>query len=344
MKIGNLDLAERVAVVAEIGNNHEGNFEVACELVRQAAHCGVDAVKFQTFKTAQFIRPIDAARFERLQSFELTINQFEKLAELAHSLGVLFISTPLDLDSAQSLEPLLDAYKIASCDDTFYPLLGTIAKTQKPVIVSTGISDWSQIQKTVGYIQSAWSKEGVVNPQLAVLHCVSSYPVEPEQANLNAIKFLQTELDYPIGYSDHVVGLDAAVTAVGLGARIVEKHFTLDRHYSDFRDHQLSSDPQELKALVQKVRLTERLLGSVSKQVQPCALELSSTIRRSIAVKRSMKAGEILTIGDLIWNRPGNGIPPGSESEVIGKRLKHAVSPGQQLKEEDFESCGDCDK
>ncbi|MCG9884937.1 MAG: N-acetylneuraminate synthase family protein [Cyanobacteria bacterium] len=337
MKIGTLDLTERVVIVAEIGNNHEGNFEVACELVRQAAACGVDAVKFQTFKTEQFIRPVDTARFQRLQSFELTIEQFSQLANLAKSLGLLFISTPLDLESAQGLEPLVDAYKIASCDDTFYPLLSTVAKTGKPVIFSTGISDWEQVQKTVHYLKSIWEVEKISNPCLTVLHCVSSYPVPPEQANLNSIRFLQDHLDCPIGYSDHVIGLDAALLAVGLGARVIEKHFTLDQHYSDFRDHQLSADPTMLKELVNRVRQSECLLGILDKQVQPCAAELAIAIRRSIAVKQDLQVGEILTDQDLIWNRPGAGLPPGSEFLVVGKTLKQPVRAGQQLTQSDVE-------
>lgn len=339
MKIGHLDLNERVAIVAEIGNNHEGNFEVACELVRQAAACGVDAVKFQTFKTEQFIRPIDTARFQRLQSFELTIEQFGQLANLAKSLGLLFISTPLDLESAQGLKPLVDAYKIASCDDTFYPLLSAIAKTGKPVMLSTGISDWEQVQKTVHHLQSVWELEKVANPSLAVLHCVSSYPVPPEQANLNSIRFLQEKLDYhyPIGYSDHVIGLDAALLAVGLGARVIEKHFTLDQQYSGFRDHQLSADPAMLKELVYRVRQAECLLGTLDKQVQPCAAESANAIRRSIAVKQDMDMGETLTDQDLIWNRPGTGLPPGSEFLVVGKTLKQPVRAGQQLTQSDVE-------
>ncbi len=337
MKLGTLDLNERVAIVAEIGNNHEGNFEVACELVRQAAACGVDAVKFQTFKTEQFIRPVDRERFARLKSFELNDEEFAQLASLAVSLGLFFLSTPLDLESAALLEPLVVAYKIASSDDTFYPLLDRVAKTGKPVILSTGISDWVQVQKTISYLQSSWQAAGVSQPQLAVLHCVSSYPVPIEQANLRAIAFLAQNLDCLVGYSDHVVGAEAAVLAVAVGARLIEKHFTLDKYYSEFRDHQLSADPEEMRELVQRVRATEAMLGSFSKTVQPCAEALATPIRRSVTAKRDLLPGERLQWEDLVWTRPGTGLSPGSESAILGRMLKRSLAAGEHLTLEDLE-------
>jgi len=336
MKIGTLDLTKRVAIVAEIGNNHEGNFEVACELVREAAKCGVDAVKFQTFKTEQFISPTDTARFARLKSFELTMEQFAELAQLAHSLGLLFLSTPLDLDSAAGLEPLVDAYKIASCDDTFYPLLERVAISGKPIIISTGISDWEQVQKTTNYLYQFWESQTIKDPQLAVLHCVSSYPVPPEEANLNSITFLLSRLNCPIGYSDHTIGIEAAILSVAMGARIVEKHFTLDKHYSDFRDHQLSADPTDLKQLVERIRQAELLLGSFNKQVQSCAAMSAIAIRRSIAAKHHLNPGDQLKTTDLIWTRPGSGIVPGLEASLLGKTLRRSVAAGQQFAMEDF--------
>jgi N,N'-diacetyllegionaminate synthase len=331
MKIGTLDLTERVAIVAEIGNNHEGNFEVACELVREAAKCGVDAVKFQTFKTEQFISPTDQARFARLKSFELTLEQFAELAKLARSLDLLFLSTPLDLDSAAGLEPLVDAYKIASCDDTFYPLLERVASSGKPVIISTGISDWDQVQKTTNHLYQCWQANAAHDPQLAVLHCVSSYPVPPEEANLNSIKFLSQNLNCPVGYSDHTIGIEAAVLSVAMGARIVEKHFTLDKHYSDFRDHQLSADPTDLKQLVDRIRQAEILLGILNKSVQPCAAISATAIRRSIAAKHALNSGDQIESTDLIWTRPGSGIVPGLEASLVGKTLRRAVVAGQQF-------------
>ncbi len=267
MKIGSFDTDRRVLVVAEIGNNHEGNYQLAAEMVRQAARSGVGAVKFQTMRAAHFVRRADSARFERLKRFELSGTQFASLSELAHELGLLFISTPFYLEAAGFLEPLVDAYKIASGDNDFFPLLDRVAHTGKPVIVSTGVSDLAQIAAAVGSLRAQWHAQSRTG-ELGLLHCVSSYPTPPEQANLRSIPFLAERFDCTIGYSDHTLGTEAAVLAVAAGARIVEKHFTLDKHHSDFRDHQLSADPAEMEMLVKRIRRGRVAAGNVG-QVDP---------------------------------------------------------------------------
>lgn len=330
MKIGKIDLSSRVLVVAEIGNNHEGRFEVAEELVRRAASCGVDAVKFQTFRTELYVSHEDALRFERLRHFELTFNEFEQLSRLAYSLGLLFISTPFDLESAESINPIVDAYKIASGDNTFWPLLNQVAGTGKPLIISAGLSDLEQVKHIVGYVRQVWFKKQIAG-KMVVLHCVSSYPTPPEQANIRAIPILAHELDVKIGYSDHTLGIEACVLAVAVGACIIEKHFTLDKDFSDFRDHQLSADPKEMRELVQRIRMTEIFLGRYSKTVQPCEENSMTLSRRSIVAAHDMKPGHLIDWEDLTWIRPGGGVDPGNEVLLIGKRLKRPVRFGEQL-------------
>jgi len=161
MKVGSFDTDRNVLVVAEIGNNHEGDFKLAREMVRRAARCGVGAVKFQTVRAGQLVRRSEAARFERLTRFELSEEQFGALSALAHELGLLFLSTPLSLQAAAFLEPLIDAYKIASGDNDFFPLLEQVARTGKPVIVSTGVSDVSQIDATVRFLRGQWESRGI---------------------------------------------------------------------------------------------------------------------------------------------------------------------------------------
>ena len=329
MKIENFDLDQKIMVIAEIGNNHEGQFDVAEEMVRQAAACGVDAVKFQTFRTEKYVSSVDEARFNRLKEFELTFDQFSDLSVLAHDLGILFISTPLDMESAEFLETIVDSYKIASGDVNFYPMIGMIARTGKPMIISTGLSDYEQIEKTVKYINKQ-SAEARLTAQYALLHCVTSYPVPPEQANLLAIQFMADHFDCPVGYSDHTNGIEAAVIAAALGARIIEKHFTLDKNYSDFRDHQLSADPAEMAELVRKIRLLPLLLGGRDKDVQACEKPLLS-IRRSIAAARDLPQGRRIEGDDLMWIRPAGGLPPGEEEILLGKTLKSAVKFGEQI-------------
>lgn len=336
MKIGEVDLDKKVLIIAEIGNNHEGDQELALELVAAAAEAGADAVKFQTFKTEHYVSNADPDRFNRLKQFELSPDQFKLLSQEAHRLGLLFISTPLDLFSAKFLEEIVDCYKIASGDNNFYPLLNLVAQTGKPLIVSTGASDFNQVARTVAFIEQQWSEYNI-DGNLALLHCVSSYPVPPEQTSLLSIPFFMEHFDLPVGYSDHTIGLDAAILAVALGARIIEKHFTLDKGFSDFHDHQLSADPAEMQDLIRKIRLVPRMLGQPGKIVQPCEEALVKMIRRSIAAGRDLPRGHRLDLSDLTWVRPAGGLPPGDEPILLGKVLKHDVCLGERILPSDVE-------
>lgn len=330
MEIGRIDLDRRVLVVAEIGNNHEGDSDTAHRLVRAAADAGADAVKLQTFRTEHFASPSDPERFERLRSFELDRADIESLQRLASSLGLLFVSTPLDLDSAAFLEPLVDAYKIASADNLFYPLLELVAATGKPVIVSAGLSSTERIERSVAFLRRQWSAAGL-EERLAVLHCVSSYPAPPESVNLASIGFLREQLGCPVGYSDHTLGIEVCELAVAAGARVVEKHFTLDKQASDFRDHQLSADPDDLRQLVERIRRVEEIVGSPGKAVQPAEAELEPLVARSLVAAADLPAGHVLERCDLAWTRPGGGLAPGEEGRVLGKALLAARHLGERI-------------
>ena len=336
MEIGKFNTDEEVLIVAEIGNNHEGNFEVAKSLVHKAAECGVDAVKFQTFKTEYFVSRTNIARFNRLKSFELSFSQFEQLAKLSKSLGLIFLSTPLDLISAEFLESIVDCYKIASGDNTFYPLIRQIARTGKPLIISSGLSNFQEVEQTVTFVKQHWVGKDI-SDQLAILHCVSSYPVSPEQANLRSIPFLSEKLACTIGYSDHTIGIDAALLAIALGARIIEKHFTLDRNFSDFRDHQLSADPSDMTALVQRVRLASSMLGQYGKIIRPCEEVAIRSTRRSIVANKNLLPGHCLTNADFTWMRPQVGLVPGQEDLLVGKHIKRKIDFGEPLHVSDTE-------
>jgi N,N'-diacetyllegionaminate synthase len=319
---------DRPLIVGEIGNNHEGDAAVALDLIHRAADAGVDAVKFQTFRTELFVRSSDTARYERLRRFELSPETFARLAETARARGLLFISTPLDLQSASVLEPLVDAFKIASGDITFLPLIERVAKSGKPVLLSSGASDLAEIRHAMTLLRGS---DGASNRELVVLHCVSCYPAPDDEASLAAIPFLRRQLDVPIGYSDHTLGIDAAVYAAVLGACVIEKHFTLDKHYSDFRDHQLSADFDEMKTLVERVRHVQTLLGPTGKTVQTCEGPMREAIRRSIVAAADLPAGHLLSDGDLMWLRPATGVAPGGEAQFVGKRLTRALRRGDAL-------------
>ena len=181
-----------------------------------------------------------------------------------------------------------------------------------------------------------FAKKNSIKNELAILHCVSSYPVETKYANINAIKTLKKNLDWEIGYSDHTLGSLASLLAVSFGARIIEKHFTIDNHFSDFRDHRLSLNPIEMGKLVTMVREIDKMSGSGDKKVQFCESDSKISMRRSIVAKIFLEKGKKLTLDDICWLRPGGGIKPGEESLIIGKRLKKDIKAGQKLFPSDF--------
>ena len=338
MKTKNIDTLDRIFIVAEIGNNHEGNFETAISMIDEASKSGADAVKFQTFIPESFISNIDKKRLDRLKTFQFSFDQFEKLSFYAQKKGLIFFSTPLDLESAIFLNKICPLLKISSGDNNFIPLINKIVDLNKPLIISTGLMDMKGVEKLYNHINN-YSKGAYNQNNLAFLHCVSSYPVPDEQSNLNVIRTLQNNFDKiaTIGYSDHTIGNEACIAAASIGARIIEKHFTLDKNFSSFRDHKLSSNPTEFKLMVKNIRKIERLLGSEKKSVQDCEKELIVAARRSISSKETFEKGKILEYDDLVWLRPATGISPGEESRVLGKKLNKTLKKGTIIKSDDFE-------
>lgn len=335
MKIGKFDLDKRVLIIAEVGNNHEGDFKLAVRLIREAARCGADAVKFQTIVPDRLVSIGQKDRIRQLEKFRLSYGEFEKLSGIAGREGLLFLSTPFDIESARFLRPLVPAFKIASGDNDFFPLIEFIARTGKPIILSTGLADLKQIEHTKRFIENIWRKNRV-KQNLAVLHCVTSYPVEANEANLLAIQTLRKSLGVTTGYSDHTAGIDAAALSIALGARIIEKHFTIDKGYSDFRDHRMSADPKEFSELVRRVRQAAIMLGDGKKVPQAGEKNIRGFVRRSIAAKHDLAKGKVIGRGDLIWIRPGEGLRPGQEKAVIGKRLKVALKKSDFILREHF--------
>ncbi len=318
-------------IIAEIGNNHEGDFGLAKDLVERAIDAGADAVKFQTIVPDKLVNRSDAARFETLTKFALSRDQFAELSALTHARGRLFMSTPFDPDSATFLGEIVDAMKIASGDNTFYPLIAAAAQVGKPIVMSTGIADAADIDVAVDVLSTA-AAGSVADADIALLHCVSSYPAPMDQANLAAIPALAARYpNHTIGYSDHTVGIEAAYLAVAAGARVIEKHFTIDNNYSDFRDHQLSADPATMRELVARVRETEAAMGDGAIGTATCEVEMGPAVRRSIVAAGDLSAGHELTLADLNWTRPAGGMAPGQEDQLIGKRLNRDIRQGDAL-------------
>ena len=330
MKIKNKDTNDNVFIIAEIGNNHEGDFYLAKEMIYLAAEAGVDAVKFQTFKTESFVSSLDHKRFKQLKSFELSYKEFNELSIIARKIGLIFISTPLDIDSARFLSNIVDIIKISSGDNNFIQLLKIVSRLDKPIILSTGLMNIKQIKESVNIIHNSSKKKKRID-ELAILHCVTSYPVEPKHANLRAIQTLSKAFDHTIGYSDHTKGINAAVSAVSLGARIIEKHFTFDKNFSSFRDHQLSADLPEMTKMVSTIREIEQMLGTGKKILQKSEEDIIKVVRRSIVAKKDLLKGDIIRHEDITFLRPGDGLSPYQEVQIIGKKLKKNIDMGTKI-------------
>tara|TARA_B100002003_G_scaffold41419_1_gene36929 strand:+ start:622 stop:1629 length:1008 start_codon:yes stop_codon:yes gene_type:complete len=329
LKIANYDTEKKVFIIAEIGNNHEGSYTLAEEMIGKAAEAGACAVKFQTIVPEKLVSISQKDRIEQLKRFQLTYDEFERLNKVAKHENILFLSTPFDIESVHFLNSIVPAFKIASGDNNFFPLIEVIAQTGKPIIMSAGLIDLLEVRKTIDFILNIWN-ENAIDQDIAILHCVTSYPTALEEANLSAIKELQS-LNVTVGYSDHTIGTEAAVLSVALGARIVEKHFTIDKNYSDFRDHQLSADPNEFSQLVERVEIASKLLGQSRKTVQESEKLVMEKIRRSIVARKDLDENTVLTLDDISWVRPGGGLAPGNEKIILGKRLKEKVAVGELI-------------
>ena len=332
--IGEVNLAREILVIAEIGNNHEGDPGLAAAMIKLAAEAGAHAVKFQSIDPAQLVSPQQKERIAQLKKFQLSRDDMATLANLARSKGLIFLSTPFHLAAVDELDALVPAFKVASGDNEFLPLLERIGATGKPVLLSCGLADIGSIEASQEAVRRVW-RERKNGAFIALLHCVSSYPTPAEEANLRAIETLKPIADV-VGYSDHTLGIEAAIAAAALGARIIEKHFTLDKCHSDFRDHKLSADPSELKQLCERVARVNSMLGDGVIREMPCEAPLRLAARRSIAAARDLPAGVVMTADDFVWVRPGGGIPPGSEATVIGSSLCRPVEAGEIFSLEDF--------
>jgi len=334
MKIGPHDTDEAVFVIAEIGNNHEGDLQLAKRMIAEAAAAGADAVKFQTIVPEKLVSLKDEKRIAQLGKFQFIEAEFRELHAVAQENGVTFMSTPFDIDTVDWLDELVPAFKVASSDNDFYPLLDRLAATAKPVLISMGLGHHQEAEQLLKFFQDAWNKHGVSGGDLALLHCVVSYPTPEEEAGLGQIRELHMEGITP-GYSDHVMGIKAAELAVAAGARIIEKHFTIDKNHSDFRDHQLSADPDELRRMIESIRAAERLFGKPGQGAQDCEEPNRTPVRRSLAAAQDIPEGSVLSMEQLVWVRPGNGIRPGQESKVLGAKTTRHIQAGEPILAED---------
>ncbi len=318
-------------VIAEAGSNHNRDFKQAKRLIDVAAEAGADAVKFQTFSadklyskktpTMSYLKNNKLLKkgetvWGLLKRLELPREWHEALAKYCRQKKVIFLSTPFDLQAVDQLEEVgMSAYKIASYEITHLPLLKRVGETEKPIILSTGMADLSDIETALEVIYKTGNRDVVL------LHCAINYPPKFEDLNLRAIQTMKMAFNLPVGFSDHTMGITADIAAVALGACAIEKHYTTSRKL-DGPDHSFAVEPEELKAMVQGIRDTEKALGSSIKRRTQAEEEMYKLGRRSLVAAKKITKGAVIQPDMIEVKRPGFGIPTKMMEAVIGRRAK----------------------
>ena len=322
-------------VIAEAGVNHNGDVELAKRLIEAAVSANADAVKFQTFKAEEVVTAgapkaayqmettgADGSQLDMLKSMELSFNDFRELHSYCKQRGILFISTPFDEKSVDFLYELgSPVYKIGSGELTNWPFLKYIGRKGKPIILSTGMSYLSEVDEAVRVIRDAGCAH------LVLLHCVSNYPANPADINLRAMNTMGNAFGVSVGYSDHTPGIEVAIAAVALGACIIEKHFTLDRHLRG-PDHRASLEPGELANLVRGIRLVETAIGYGLKEPADSESNIAAVARRSLVAACDIPAGRILMEELIAVKRPGTGLSPRMLPCLVGRTVKEDIKAG----------------
>lgn len=313
-------------IIAEAGVNHNGNINLAYKLIEQAKEAGADCIKFQTFKAeklvsinaqkAEYQKKMtgDSSQLEMLKKLELSYEDFVSLKAYCDTVGIMFLSTPFDFDSIEFLNSIeMPFWKIPSGEITNYPYLVALANTHRPVVMSTGMSDIEEIEKAIEVLRNNGTKD------IRLLHCNTEYPTPFSDVNLAAINTMTDYFGLEVGYSDHTKGIEVAIAAVAYGAKIIEKHFTLDSTMEG-PDHKASLEPDELKRMVSAIRNIEMAIGDGIKKPSNSELKNRDVARKSIVASRHIYKGELLSDGNVTTKRPGNGISPMLWNSVIGQR------------------------
>ncbi len=335
----------KVYIIAEIGCNHNGDFELAKKMVNVAVECGVDAVKFQTFKADKLISKYapkaeyqkkttgeEDSQLEMTRKLEMSFEEYKEIEAYTREMGVDVFSTPFDDESLDFLiSTNMSVYKIPSGEITNLPYLEKIGKLNKKVILSTGMAVMEEIHQAIDILKKNGTED------ISILHCTTEYPTLDKDLNMNVIATMQEEFkDYSIGYSDHSVGYEAAIIATTMGCNIIEKHFTLDNDMPG-PDHKASANPDILERLVKGVRRAEAMMGSFEKKPVEAEIKNKVVARKSIVAKVDILKGEIFTEENITTKRPGNGISPMNWYEVLGKKAQRNFEMDELIEDSSFE-------
>jgi N,N'-diacetyllegionaminate synthase len=321
-------MINRTLIIAEAGVNHNGDLELAKQLIDAAAEAGADLVKFQTFSADRLVtraakkadyqnQATDSkeSQHEMLRRLELTVDMHHELIAHCAARNIGFFSTGFDIESVDLLVSLgQDHFKIPSGEITNLPYLRHIGQLGKAVIFSTGMATMGEIEAAIDVLGQA----GTPRANITVLHCTTEYPTPMDEVNLRAMQSIHTAFGVAVGYSDHTSGIEVAIAAVALGACVIEKHFTLDRNLPG-PDHKASLEPEELKAMIAAIRNIEIALGDGIKRLTPSEVRNKPIARKSLVAIRAIKAGEVFTAENITAKRPGTGISPMRWDEFIGQ-------------------------
>lgn len=314
-----------VFIIAEGGINHNGKLSLAKKIISKAKAAGADAVKFQTFKAEDLASP-KSKFFKIFKKLELDFEEFGELADYAKNQNIIFLSTPFSFDAVNLLIQLkVPAFKIASGDLTNIPLVEYAASKKKPMIISTGMANETEIQQSINAIRKTGNKK------IIIMHSVSAYPTPINEVNLSVIKQLREKFKQPVGYSDNGSNLLVPVIAVASGADLIEKHFTINRKLSG-PDQKLSTNPSDFKKLVKNIRLVEKMIGVNIKKCQTSEFGNKFAARRSITALTTIERGTKIDKKMLGLQRPASGLEPKYFSRVIGKRAKRKITKGESIK------------
>ncbi|NRA65828.1 MAG: N-acetylneuraminate synthase family protein [Pseudobacteriovorax sp.] len=330
---------DKVYIIAEIGGNHEGNFAYAKKLTNLAIESGADAVKYQIYTNDSLVNKLESPdRHRHFKRFQLSPEQYIELAEICNSAGIDFMASVWNIDAISYIDKYIPIYKIGSGDLTAYNVIKKTVDLSKPMIISTGLATFEEIDDLVAFIKDI-DPNYIEQQKLAILQCTTSYPCPDNEANLAVIPSLKKRYNLPVGYSDHTTGQLAAEVAVTLGARILELHFTDSRKGKEFRDHKVSFTRDEILTLRQNIETIHALMGS--KQKAPTISEIDSeniqSFRRAVYPKVEIKAGQIVTEDDLTTLRPNNGMDARDFYKIVGKKAKSNLKPLQRLSRNLFE-------
>lgn len=330
----------KVLIIAEAGVNHNGDMELAKKLVDAAADAGADYVKFQTYKTdALLLETAEKAgyqkkimgesenQYEMLKKLELCENNHVVLIEHCESRNVRFLSSPFDLDSIDLIAKLnLDFIKVPSGEITNFPYIRKVGGAGKKILLSTGMSNLGEIEAALNLMVDS----GADMDQISVMHCNTEYPTPPKDANLRAISTIQNAFNVKVGYSDHTLGVEAAIAAVSMGATVIEKHITLDKNMSG-PDHMASMDPEDFKQFVQCIHNVEAMLGGGLKRPSQSEKKNITIARKSIVASKAISKGEPFGEGNLTTKRPGDGVSPMRWNDVVGKVAHREYSVDEKI-------------